>query len=432
MSRFALPLLALLCLVLQAPTLAAEEGGDYDAKTDRLRGLTRADLKLLLPHLQRGPVALVEFADTEGDQLPAINLAAVVHAPPAELLKLIRDPKRYPRFMRTLDSVEVHSEQRDTVLYDWRWQMGLLELEGRNAMRIYEPPPERASRGYRVTIDSQHGDLGSGRMSLRVLPHAGGSSLLVVSVRLDLRKANYVARRIAKAARSINRSANMSLAYSMLLSLRREAETRAGYTPPAPPPGTLEKPPVDERAIFPMLQRGDLVLHEMRGDRLDQIAIFGLIYRSPTLVREVMLDANAFGSALMPGSDAKVVSQQGPVTTFDWDIDLPLVGVSGQMRMRDDNPLVSIDATEGALSGGRWVFHTRPLGKQQQATLMSGWARFDLRKSSWLLRNLVDADPYLGHGMTAASEVMLLRALRSRSRKKAEELAALAAKRSDD
>ena len=56
--------------------------------------------------------------------------------------------------------------------------------------------------------------------------------------------------------------------------------------------------------------------------------------------------------------------------------------------------------------------------------MMSGWARFDLRKSSWLLRSLLNADPYLGHGMTAASEVMLLRALRSRSRKKAQALAA--------
>ncbi len=416
---------ALLALVLLAPTPTdAQPPAKYDAKTDRLRGLSRADLKLLEPYMATGPVTLVEFADTEGDELPAINVATVVHARPADVMKLMRNPAGYPRFMRTLDKVELVERRADTVLYDWHWRMALLELSGRNAMRIYEPPPSRADRGYRVTIDSQHGDLGSGRMSMRVLPHGAGHSMLVLSMRLDLRKANYVARKIARAARSINRSANMSMAYAMVLSLRREAERRAGYRPPnaGSKRVRLHKPAIDEKAVLPLLRRGDLVLHHMRGDELDQIAIFGLIHRKPELIREVMLDANAFGSALMPGSDATVVSSENGVTTFDWDIDLPLVGVSGTMRLRDKNPVVAIEATDGALRGGRWHFETKPIGKR--ATMMSGWARFDLRKSSWLLRSLLNADPYLGHGMTAASEVMLLRALRSRSRKKAQALAA--------
>ena len=41
--------------------------------------------------------------------------------------------------------------------------------------------------------------------------------------------------------------------------------------------------------------------------------------------------------------------------------------------------------------------------------------RFDAR---------TDADPYLGHGMSAASQVMLMRAVRSRANKLAEETAA--------
>lgn len=49
--------------------------------------------------------------------------------------------------------------------------------------------------------------------------------------------------------------------------------------------------------------------------------------------------------------------------------------------------------------------------------MVVGWADFDLRKTNWLLRQVVDSDPYLGHGLTAASEVMLMRALRSRTRK---------------
>ena len=67
------------------------------------------------------------------------------------------------------------------------------------------------------------------------------------------------------------------------------------------------------------------------------------------------------------------------------------------------------------MRGGRWRFETTELGKQ--ATLIASWARFDIRTTSWFVKNLADADPFLGHGMTAASQVMLLRALRSRSTK---------------
>jgi hypothetical protein len=132
-------------------------------------------------------------------------------------------------------------------------------------------------------------------------------------------------------------------------------------------------------------------------------------------VREVMLDADAFGAALLPGSAAEVVSKKGDSTTFDWEIDLPLVGVSGRMTMRDQTPVVAVEAVDGALRGGHWLFETTQLGKQ--ATLIASWARFDIRSTSWFVRNLADADPFLGHGMSAASQIMLVRALRSRSTK---------------
>jgi hypothetical protein len=254
-----------------------------------------------------------------------------------------------------------------------------------------------------------------------VFPRAAHESLLVISMRLDLRTANYVARQLARAARSINRSANMSLAYAMLLSFRHEAEQRSDYRGATRAAGALQKPALDPKTVLPLLLRGDLVLLDMSGDRLNQLAVYGLIHRRRALVREVMLDANAFGSSLLPGSGATVVSREGAVTTFDWDIDLPLIGVSGRMKLRDTDPVVAVDAVAGALEGGRWNFEVRELHKD--ATMISGWSSFDLRNSTWFVRKLADADPYLGHGMSAASQVMLVRALRSRSAKRAEELA---------
>jgi hypothetical protein len=128
-----------------------------------------------------------------------------------------------------------------------------------------------------------------------------------------------------------------------------------------------------------------------------------------------MRDAKAFGSSLVPGSKAEVVAQSGNVTTFDWTIDLPLVGVSGRMKMTDQTPLLSVDAIDGALHGGRWQFDLQPIAAD--ATLVSGWARFDFEHSTWLLEKLVHSDAFLGQGIVGASQVMLVRALRSRAAK---------------
>jgi hypothetical protein len=392
----------------------------HDARTDRLQGLTRADLQRLEPALARGPVGLIEFADKKTDELPAVNLATVVHAPARDVVALLRNPRGYPRFMRTLDEVEVISNDAHGVVYDWRWQIALFSLAGRQALTVYDPPKGRPDAGYRLTIDSQSGDFGAGRITMRVFPRGERECLLMVAMRLDLRSANYVARKLAKAARSINRSANMTLAYTLLLSTRREAESRAGYKDKGAATPALHKPVLATAELLPLLVRGDLVLLEMRGDRLDQLAIFGLIQQPSTLVRTVMLDADGFGAALLPGSSAEVVSREDKVTTFDWDIDLPLIGVSGRMKMRDADPVVAVDAVDGALSGGRWNFE--PTKLSNDLTMMAGWASFDLRTASWFMRSLADADPYLGHGMSAASQIMLMRAIRSRSDKRAKGL----------
>lgn len=371
------------------------------------------------PLATEGPVALVEFADTDADRLPAINVVSRVLAPPGAVTDVIARPEAYPSFMGTLDKVKVLRRDAQATIYDWQWSMAVLSLKGRNAMRVYRSADPASRRGHRITIDSQSGDFGTGRMSVRVLPRSYGS-LVVLSMRLDLRRANYIARQAAKAARSVNRSANMALGYAMLLNFKRRAEalhpTRATAPATARSPQGLQAPRVNVRQLTPLMMRGDVVISRVQGDRLLQTSVVGLVGFPQSRVREVMLDAEGFGSSLVPGSEAKVVNQNANQTVFDWDIDIPVVGVSGRMSMQYAPSQVSVQAIDGALTGGRWHFETQPVG---QWTLVSSWADFDLRDSNFVLKRIVTADRYLPHGMNAASEVMLLRALRSRTRKHA-------------
>jgi hypothetical protein len=175
----------------------------------------------------------------------------------------------------------------------------------------------------------------------------------------------------------------------------------------------MHKPNFEVGRLAPLLNRGDLLLLDATDTQLAQIAVIGGVAQNEPKVASVMRDAKAFGSALVPGSQAEVVAREGAVTTFSWNISLPLLGVSGTMRMTDQAPLMTIDATEGAMTGGRWLFELAPVGPE--VTLVTGWARFAFNDTSWLLEKLVSADPYLEQGMVAACQVMLLRAVRSRS-----------------
>ncbi|HEX2676769.1 MAG TPA: hypothetical protein VHM19_09020 [Polyangiales bacterium] len=419
MSRFFQTSFAfLLCAALGSASTSAhadtKNDPPYDARRDRLEGLDKADLARLDPYLARGPVALVEFADSDADALPAINIAVRVHAPAPVLERIVTQPAGYPRFMPALDAVNIVDKHGNAIVYDWSFDLALLQMSGRNVMTIYPSSPARPGAGLRVTIDSEQGDLGRGRYLLRVLPVSEHDSVLVLSMRLDLRQANYVARQLAKAARAVNRSANLALAFSMALHFRAEAEARAGVHATAAARATdIARPTFDLKALAPLLDRGDLIVLDASGGRLDQLSVLAAVDAKQKRVHSAVRDARSFGEALVPGGSAQVVSETGNVTLFDWDIDLPLVGVSGRMRMDDSDPLVSIDATQGAMRGGKWRFELAPLGKH--ATLITGWARFDFANSTWLLEKLIKADPYLGHGISAASEVMLVRALRSRA-----------------
>jgi len=394
---------------------ATEAHAETKAQTERLDGLSKADLALLAPELARGPIALIEFADTERDQLPAVNIAVPIQASAEAVARVLTDPAAFPKFMPTLDRVEIVAKHDNSVVYDWAFNLAILRMRGRNQMTIYPGRGPDNARSTRVTIDSLEGDLGQGRMVFRVQPSGDKSSLLVVSLRLDLREANYVARQVAKAGRSVNRSANIALAFSMALHTQLEAERIEKYVRPARELNATHKPEVQLARVASLLQRGDLLLFEARDATLEQVSVLGIVSKDVDTVQQVMRDAKGFGSSLVPGSKAEVISKKDAITTFDWVIGLPLVGISGQMRLQDEGQRLAIEATSGALTGGRWWFEATPIARD--ATLVTGWARFDFQNSVWLLEKLVAADAYLGHGIAGASELMLLRAVRSRAYK---------------
>jgi hypothetical protein len=405
-------LIALLASAMWAVSPAhAAPDSKTDAKQQRLDTLDDKERAVLQPLMERGLVGLVEFA--QGDVLPAIMVAGYVDAPAEQVASVISHPAEYPKFMRTLDSVQMLSESPTQNAYKWTWQTaGVLFLEGENRMTILAPPKGKPDQGWRISIKSERGQLGEGRLMWRVLPLGKKRSFVSLGLRIDMRDANYVMKKLDAASRSINRSVNIALAHVMMLGTKREAERQAGATVSLPASVPLEPPKLDLEKLRGVMERADLLLMELTPSGLGKLSVIGRGGATPEELNRVMTDPDTFGKSLVQGSYTRVTKTEGKTKTFEWGVNLPLVGTSGKMTMTSDPDLVSIDAIEGALKGGRWRFQTPRLASGEGVVV--GYSQFDVTKSSWLVEKIAGIDPAMGHGLAAATQVMMLRALRKR------------------
>jgi hypothetical protein len=398
------------------------------AETARLSAFSSADRAALAPLLARGPVALVEF--TEGDALPALLLAAEVAAPAESVAAIVGDPAAYPRFMGVLDTVQVTGRHTGSLSYDWTWRTAIFELRGSNVMTRSDPPAGHPERGWRFGVRATGGDLGTGRFLWSVLPVDATHSLVTLATRLDLRDANYLARQMSQASKSVNRSINLSLGFVMLLGVRHEAQRQAGHTPArlARPGAPLAPSGADLARLAPLLARGDLVALTLDGDALDHVTALARTGTGRDVVTPVVTDPRAFGSALMPGSHATVVGVDEPgacaagticagrATVFDWAIDIPIIGTNGRMRLTPADAVgdvVEVAGVSGAMHAGRWRVetHVQPWGE----AVVVAVGRFDPGDTTWLLRGVVRSSADFGAGLAASAELMLVRAIRARA-----------------
>ncbi len=422
MKRIVWLVIALPLFVLSG--IAHAQSTPADALTQRLESLDEKERTLLAPLLDRGAVALVELVKDE--TLPAVLVATYVDAPADLVAGIIAKPQDYPKFMRTLDHVEVLSQTPTQSAYKWTWQTGVLFLEGENRMTMITPPKDHPEFGHRISVKSEQGHLGEGRLMWRVYPAGPKRSLMLLSMRVDMREANFVMKQLKAAAKSVNRSVNLALCYVMALGTKREAEKRVGAPNTLPDQVPFEAPSLDLPKFKKLLGRADLLLMELTKDGLGKISVVGRTGMLPESVRPVMTEPETFGKSLVPGSYTRVTKREGTRKLFEWGISLPLIGTSGLMQMDEQANTLTIDAIDGALKGGKWRFDTPTLPGGEAVVV--GYSQFDITKTTWLIEKIAGLDPYMGHGLAAASQVMMLRALRRRAHDEAKDKGAQPAK----
>jgi hypothetical protein len=389
--------------------LAEKQTGKVDASVARLGALNPDERALLAPHLKHGPVLLTEFQNRQTD-LPAVIYAARINAPAATIADVIGKPAEYPRFMNALTSVDIREVSDNMTGFDWSWGVTLFTLTGQNVMTSY---PGNPSRGYRFDIRTTGGDLGIGRVMWRIYPEGPNKSMIVFASRLDMRNANYITRQLSAEGNAVNRTINVAVAMVTLLEVKAESERRSGtfidgvyVTKP------LSRPQVDMKALHPLLARGDLVFMNMKGRTLHSVAVVGRTGASVRRVRRVMLDPEEFGKSLLHGTCADVVERSDAGTRFKWEIPIPLLHVGGEMILRPSPTVVSVDGISGTLSKGQWRFDTHRYPGGEAGVI--AWATFDPADSPKLIRKLIAGNTHFSHGFVAATQLAVMRSLRTR------------------
>ena len=380
----------------------------------RIGTLSTSERALLAPHLARGPVVLTEFRSRESE-LPAVIFAANIEASAADVAQLIANPKNYPSFMPALDTIKIENRHQNMIAYKWTWQLSLFSMSGRNVMNVH-PKPKDQNRPIRIDVQSTEGDLGKGRMVWRVFPRGPSASTVIFSSRIDMRDANYIASQLASGGNSVNRSINIALASVMLLGTKKRAEENSGHRQATPNNiVALRRPKVDFVALHKLLRRGDLVLMDLQGDKLRQVAVVGRSGARVDKMRRLMIDPEEFGKSLIQGSQAKVIERSGNNVQFKWGVPLPLIGVSGVMSLRPSPGVISVDGVSGSLSEGQWRFDTYRYPSGEAGVI--GWAQFDPADSSKLIRRVIAGNYHFSHGLTVATQLMIMRSLRARARR---------------
>ena len=389
--------------------LAENQTSKVDATVARLGTLSVDELKLLAPHLAQGPVVLTEFQNRQTD-LPAVIYAAEIYAPAETVATVIGTPSEYPRFMHGLTDVDITAVNGQMKAFDWTWGVSLFTMTGQNVMTSY---PGNDERGYRFDIRTIGGDLGVGRVMWRVYPKGPKKSLVVFSSRLDMRDANYITRQLASEGNAVNRTINVAVAMVTLLEIKAEAEKRVGTHVNAKfGAKPLSRPRVNMNALKKLLARGDLVFMELDGETMQKVTVVGRAGASVTRVRRVMLDPEEFGRSLLHGNCAEVVERSAEGVRFEWEIPIPLVHVGGEMVLRPSPTVIAVDGISGTLSKGQWRFDTHRYRGGEAGVV--AWATFDPADSPKLIRRLIAGNTYFSHGFVAATQLGVMRSLRTR------------------
>ncbi len=355
-----------------------------------------------------GGADLVLVKDPAGPRPVRVLLASRVSAPVEKLRQIIADPSAYGKAMPSFRRVEVlskHARKPGVTDFEiaWELEVPLRNLSGKLWLRA-QPSG--------VDLTLVEGDFAPGLFHLGARRERSGgkdASILTIEGFADVRDANWATRKIAQRLPVAEPAITVAAVYVMLKSLARLAE---GKSPPrpvaamsAPEPASLSGVLVGKAANESARGRGVLAAVRSRPDgRLARVEVGVHVGAPAAAVTRRLLRPKVFRA--LPGwkrislASGQLDACKDPATLC-WNVetDLPTFSLDGTWKIWPrpwrarmvagdcKGAVMGIDVLPGKFSGRATV-------------VLSQHPRLDM--AGFVPRKLVEAEPFLEHGLALA------------------------------
>jgi ribosome-associated toxin RatA of RatAB toxin-antitoxin module len=408
---------ALACPSLLAPLALLAAGARVAHAKVALRPLPQGVTPALLPYLERGELALIE--SHPNGRLRQITVMTVVNAPPKVTYGVVAAPEHYPQFVPNMARSEVTRRQGDVAIVEWEMEVPLNNLEGTNLYRFHPAA---------IDIEAISGDLPKGAWRWEIHPAPRDRSVVVAHVYTDVRRVSWIMRKLIERNKSAEHAAVLSASTVFMKSLKVRAEKLAGrgtgrrpdargrrVAELAPLWGSPDGPRLDARALDPLLRRGYVSLVESFPDgRLRQASIVTYAHAPVDRMMAVANDPARYHEFMAGVRRSPVLNKEGRSVVYEMEVEVPLLNLNFTSRAVQTGPYsIRTRSIGGDLEDARFAWDLAAAGPRRTLVLHS--LNSDARRTSWLLRRLIQREPYYEHGMNVATGLVIVRTVRGRA-----------------
>lgn len=173
-------------------------------------------------------------------------------------------------------------------------------------------------------------------------------------------------------------------------------------------------------SLLPLLKRGEISLVRSRRDgRLKQVTVVGLVQAPPAKVWAVITDYAHYTRFMPSVEECEVTRRERNDVVVSYELEVPGVNMEYRLRHRH-TPQSRIDIwledDDGDIQTGGWRWELWPHAGGSQ-TILLYHLYTDVRESSWILRQALETQPAMEHGLNVATGLVTVRAIKKQAEK---------------
>jgi len=373
----------------------------------------------LVPLLERGEAALIE--SKPNGHLKQVTLFALANASPEQVMEVVADAPNYPDFISHIDYAEV--VQRSGKVSKVKWQLKTPVVTVAGVHKVVDARPDHLR--YRAI----EGDLKIGVWRWEAVPIAGGKrSVVVLYTYADLRDSHWLLEKLIELKPDLEHAAVIAGNLVQIKGIATEAERRAGRFTGTRRPDMDKWRPAKLRSVAPLLRggtgralrkllkRGEVALVQSRKTgRLEQAIVGGVVNRPFAEVRATVNDVEHYPEFMPSIEKVEIRMREGEHVKYNAHYDIPLFSMEVETELKPiSERRMALRITGGDLKRGRYGWEFLPLdGGKRTLAMFHGNA--DIRSQGFLMRSLVDQEPFLEHGLNVGIQLVAVRAVGQRT-----------------